>query len=107
MKGQPLFTQAEQVDREISKSIGKSRGFITNLTRRQIDHDDSGVFFKAPEDNFFAIRRYIEVAEEKLWAEVGELTLLTRFQIDRPEVLVPELSFLHDQDWAARDLPSV
>ena len=92
MNGQPLFTQTERVDREISKSIGKSRGFITNLTRRQIDHDDSGVFFKAPEDKFFAIRRYIEVAEEKLWAEVGELTLLTRFQIDRPEVLVPELS---------------
>ena len=67
--------------------FGKER-----LRVRQIDHDDSGVFFKAPEDNFFAIRRYIEVAEEKLWAEVGELTLLTRFQIDRPEVLVPELS---------------
>ena len=34
--------------------------------------------------------------------EVGELTLLSVCQIDRPEVLVPELSFQHDQDRPAR-----
>ena len=52
------------------------------LSRWEIDQDDIGAFFKTSEDDFLSIRRYIEVADEKLSAEVGQLTPLSRYQID-------------------------
>jgi hypothetical protein len=41
------------------------------LSRWEIDQDDIGVFFKTSENNFFSVRRDIEIADEKLFVDVG------------------------------------
>jgi hypothetical protein len=49
---------------------------------RQIDQDDICIFLQAAEDNFFSVRRDIEVVDEELTTEVGKPTLLSGDEVD-------------------------
>ena len=73
--------------------VGRS---ITSVLAQANQHDVR-VIHLAAQDDFTPIQRHIKIRNEKLTAEVRELTLNAGLELLDPEVLVPKPALEEDQ----------
>ena len=79
------------LNRSRSASIGRDR---EHSSKGQIEHHDVRLFPCPIENDFATVHRYVEVADEQLASEIGELPLATGLEIDTPELLMRDVSFM-------------
>ena len=68
-----------RINGETARLFWRSRS--TSPKFRQIYQDDICIFLQTAEDDFFTVRRDIEVVDEELTTEVGKLTLQSSDQV--------------------------